>query len=165
MNHLMMLGAVICLAAMLAIAGVPAPQPEAVPQFDSMAEEAAVRQAIEQALAALNDHDAKALAALYVEDYETWDGEIKGIAAYQQYYSDTFEKQKGFKYEFQKEIGLIFLKPDVALYKGRGVFTDMLDDDGSALPPQEYRHAWILTKENGKWRIAALFSALEESAA
>jgi uncharacterized protein (TIGR02246 family) len=169
MKYLIILSGVACLSFMLLPACAPAPEPEPEatpePQFDQAAEEAAVRQVIEQVLAVLNNHDAKALASLFIETYETWDGEVKGIEAYENDYSDFFERQKDLKYQFQDEIGLIFLKPDVAIYKGRGEFTDMLDDDGNTLPPQEYRHAWILMKENGKWLVAALFSALEESAA
>jgi uncharacterized protein (TIGR02246 family) len=150
-----------------ACAPAPEPEPEAAPEpvFDQAAEEAAIRNIREQLITALNNHDAAAFVALFADDYETWDGETKGIVAYEQSYSELLELQKDLKYEFQQEIGIIFLKPDFAVYKGRGVFTDMLDEDGNTLPPQEMRHAWILMKEDGRWLITANFSALEESAA
>jgi uncharacterized protein (TIGR02246 family) len=169
MKRLFLLFGFVCLIALIlpVCAPVPEPEPEPAPEplFDQAAEEAAIRKVAEQVTTAMNNHDAAAFVAFFADNYETWDGETKGIEAYQQSYSDTFEQAKDIAYEFQQEIGIIFLKPDVAIYKARGVFTNMPDDDGNVLPPQEMRHAWILMKEDGRWLIAANFTALEEGAA
>jgi uncharacterized protein (TIGR02246 family) len=165
MKRLVILGMAICVASILLPACAPAPEPEPEPEpvVDLQAEEAAIRALPEQAATAMNNHDAKAIATLVVEDYETWNGEVKGIADYEQYYVDFFETQKDVQYEILEEIGLIFLTPDVAIYKARGKFSNQVDDEGKTTPPQQYLHAWVVVKQNGEWRVAALFSSPEET--
>jgi uncharacterized protein (TIGR02246 family) len=160
---------IVCLLASFVLGCAPESEPGPAtaeePEVDLQAEGAAVREVLEQVQAAIESKDAEALTANYVESYETWNGETKGLAAYREYYADFLQSQKDVKWELEDEIGLVFVKPDVAIYKARSVFTDMLDDDGNKLPPQEYRHAWVLIKQDGRWLIAALFSAVEEGAA
>ena len=68
MKHLLFLTIGICLSI-----SVPA-------MADQAEDEAAIRAAMEQIAACYNAHDAKACAALIDEDFQNWEGTVKGRA-------------------------------------------------------------------------------------
>ena len=129
-----------------------------VPAMAVQAEdEAAIRKAMEQKIAAFNNHDAKGMAALWDKSAESWDGSRKR-AAQAEYYADMFKRQPSIKSKRLEEIGIIFFTPDVAVYKALMDNTGMVDEDGKPLPQVKWLGAWIMVKKNGKWLGAAFFS-------
>ncbi len=153
----------VCLIAMLlpACAPEPEPVPEAAPEpvFDQAAEEAAVRKRQETSAAAWNAHDAKAIAAMRVENFENWEGTTKGRAAYEKGVEESFAGPlKNFHSKMLEEIGIVFVTPDVAIYKSRYENGGMLDEAGTALHPTKALVADVYVKKNGKWMYAASFS-------
>ncbi len=73
-------------------------------QAQSAADEAAVRGMVEQRFAMANKHDAKAWAALLHENAEGWSGSRKGRAAWEQYESDYWRRQKNVRYMLLEEV-------------------------------------------------------------
>ena len=133
-----------------------------VPAMTDQAEdEAAIRKVFEQINAAFNNHDAKGMFALVDESAESWDGSRKG-AAQAEYYADMFKRMPSIKSNFLEEIGIIFLTPDVAVYKALMDNTGLVDEDGKPLPQLKWLGAWVMVKRNGKWLSAAFFSRLIE---
>ena len=134
----------------------------AVPAMADQAEdEAAIRKVFEQINAAFNNHDAKGMFALVDESVESWDGSRKGAANFE-YYADMFKRMPSIKSNFLEEIGIIFLTPDVAVYKAFMDNTGLVDEDGKRLPQLKWLGAWVMVKRNGKWLSAAFFSRLME---
>lgn len=161
MKQLFILLGLVCLITMLLPACAPAPEPEPVaapePVFDQAAEEAAIREVIEQVYALANKHDAKGFVALMDESIEDWDGENKGRAAQEKGISEWWERQTDIQYKLLDEIGIVFVTPDVAIYKWHDHTTGELDEDGKPLPPSKWLEADVFVKKNDKWLIAAYF--------
>ena len=130
-----------------------------VPAMAVQAEdEAAIRKVWEQNQAAFNNHDAKGMAALWETSLvESWDGSAKG-AARVEYYADLFKRQPSIQSEVLGEIGIIFVTPDVAVYKARMDNTGLVDEDGKPLQQVKWLGAWVMVKKNGEWLSAAFFS-------
>ena len=129
-------------------------------QAQSAADEAAVREAAKQWIAAANAHDAKAIAkataALVTEDYEFWGGTVKGRAAYEKWLSEFFTGQHVHVKQLE-EIGIVFVTPDVAIYKARNEWSGFVDEDGKPIPPAKNLRANVYVKQGGKWLVAATF--------
>ena len=125
---------------------------------DQAADEAAIRAATKQMFAAGNKHDAKALVSLCTEDFEGWTGETKGRAAWEEYMSGSFARQKDIQYELVDEIGIVFVAPNVAIYKFRDRTTGRQDADGKPLPPRLRLRADVYVKKDGKWMAATFFA-------
>ena len=150
----------VCLIVMPLLVCAPAPEPEAVPEavFDQAAEEAAIREVGEQFLTAFNNHDAKAYTSLVDENFENWEGDLKGRAAFEKMLTESFERQKSIKAKALDDIGIVFATPNVAIWKGRAEFVGRLDADGKPLPPLRMLVAQVLVKKNSNWLRAARFS-------
>lgn len=125
---------------------------------DQAADEVAIRKTMEQLYAAYNNHDAKAYAAHCDEIIENWDGSDKGRAAFEKTAAKFLERQKDYHVKPLEEIGIVFVTPDVAIYKVRDEMSGELDAAGKALPPFKMIRARVLVKKNGKWLYAATFS-------
>jgi ketosteroid isomerase-like protein len=131
---------------------------------DKAEDEAAIRKAVEQLFAAMHKHDAKAYGALCAENFETWEGDVKGRAAMEKLMSDTFATAKDIQFELLDEIGIVFAAPDVAIYKHTDKITGALDDDEEPLPPFKRLSARVFVKQNGNWLFATHFyRTIEES--
>jgi hypothetical protein len=161
MKQLLFLAGFVCFVAILlpACAPAPEPEPEAAPEpvFDQAAEEAAIREAMEQMYAGANKHDVGAYTALMDENFESWDGRAKGLAAWGKNISDSWERQKDIQYTLLDEIGIQFMTPEVAIFKLYDEVAGSLDADGKSQPPYKRLVARVFVKKNGKWLYAALF--------
>ena len=124
---------------------------------DQAEDKAAVRKVLEQINAAFNNHDAKGMFALVDESSESWDGSRKWTAG-AEYYADMFKRQPSIKSKRLGEIGIIFVTPDVAVYKAFMDNTGLVDEDGKPLPQLKWLGAWVMVKRNGKWLSAGFFS-------
>jgi uncharacterized protein (TIGR02246 family) len=167
MKKLSLLAGFICLLAMIlpACAPPPEPEPEPAPEpvFDQAAEEAAIREIFDDLITTYNKHDAKAYAAIHTEDYEVWDGSIKGREALEKNIADRLARQKDVQAKPLEEIGFVFVTPDVAIHKMRGEAIGLLDADNQPLPPLKLLAARIFVKRNSKWLLAAdFFRPIEE---
>jgi ketosteroid isomerase-like protein len=112
---------------------------------DQAEDEAAIREVVKQLYTAVNKHDVKAYVALCAENVESWNGDVKGRAAMEQYLSNTFANAKDIHIELTDEIGIVFVTPDVAIHKHNDVLTGSLNADGKRLS------ARIFVKKNGNW--------------
>ena len=149
MKYLMILMVGVCLLF------APAPA-----MADQAEDEAAIREASEKIVAAFNAHDAAACAALYDQKIESLQG--SGRAEHEKLVADNFQRNKAVKYSLMKpsdEIGITFVTPDVAIHKLLREITGWLDADGKPLPPLKQVHARVFVKRDGKWLLAAYFSA------
>ena len=146
MKHLMILLVGVCLL----LASVPA-------MADQAEDEAAIRKMQQQIMAAHAKQDAKAIAALMDEDFQNWDGTVKGRAAEEKQRRENFERQK-VQAKILDEIGIVFVTPEVAIYKFRVEITGSLDADGKPLPPLKMLYASVCVKKNDKWLRAAVFN-------
>ena len=130
----------------LLIATVPA-------AADQAEDEAAIRDAYKQALAAYNNRDFKVFAVLHVEAFENWDGTSKGRASL-----EKLTLPESLEAKLLDEIGIVFVTPDVAIYKYRLEMTGDVDADGKPLPPTKRLSARVFVKKDGKWLHAAAFA-------
>ena len=129
----------------LLLASVPA-------MADQAEDEAAVREAEEKYIVTWNAHDGKALCATHVESVESWGGGWKGKAACEKYYGENFAGPwKNFQVKLSEEVGLVFVTPDVAIYKARYAHSGGFDREGKALPAGNVLYARVYVKKNGKW--------------
>lgn len=159
MKRFLFLAGFVCLIAMLLPACAPAPEPKPAPEpvFDQAAEEAAIRAVMDRMYAALDRHDPSGVVAEMDEVFETWEGDMKGLAAREKYWAGFFEANKNAKITLQDEIGIIFVTPDVAIFKARGEATGWGNQD------REFLAASVLAKKNGKWlEVAAFNRPIEE---
>ncbi len=163
MKYLMILVGVVCLS-LPACAPAPEPEPEAAPEpvFDQAAEEAAVRKASKQGTAAWNKQDIETISALTDEHIESWRGTLKGKSAWLKNASQTFESQKDGQWKQTEDIGIIFITPDVAIYKARYETSGFVDENGNPEPPSKNLVAGVWVKKNGKWLQSAWLSRPEE---
>ncbi len=145
MKALMIITVGVCL--LLAVAPVMA---------QSAADEAAVREATEQFMAASNKHDVKAILALIDENCEIWTGTSKGRAGLQKWYEERFEQSEA-QLQLLEEIGIVFVTPDVAIHKFYEGYTGEFDSDGKPLPPAKGLRAYVYVKKDGKWLRGAMF--------
>ena len=126
---------------------------------DQAADEAAIRKATEKLVAAWNDHDGKAVISMTHENNENWVGTIKGRAASEKLYEELLAGPwKNAQFELLDEIGVVFVTPDAAIYKGRYSGSGIVDGDGKSMPPGKFLWAGVWVKKNGKWLLAANFS-------
>jgi uncharacterized protein (TIGR02246 family) len=164
MKKRLILTGFVCLFALLLSACAPAPEPEPEPQpapepvFDQAAEEAAIRKVVEKIIETANAHDVEAYTALHAEYAESWDGTAKGRVAWGKFVGDLWESQKDIQYKQLEEIGIVFVTPDVAIFKAVDEVTGSLDSDGTPLPPQNELRARVFVKKDGEWLYAAYFS-------
>ena len=126
---------------------------------DQAADEAAIREASEKIMAAFNEHDVETALALYDEKIEMWDGTYKGRAGQEKGYIEYFKIAKNAHMKPLEEIGIVFITPDVAIHKMRREMTGIVDMDGKAQPDVKEIHARVFVKRDGKWLLAAYFSA------
>ena len=124
---------------------------------DQTEDEATIRKLVKQTNTAFNNHDAEGMAASGDEAIENWKGNRKG-AAYFEYYSDLFKQQPRIKSNLLEEVGIIFLTPDVAIYKALMYNTGLVDKEGKPRPQWEWLGAWVFVKKDGKWLNTAFFS-------
>ena len=151
MKYLMILTIGICL--LLTSVPAVADQPE---------DEAAIRKVHEHAYAGVKALDAKAWLATATEDIETWTGGLKGRAAIEKYYSEYWGKNKELKFKMVDDIGIVFVTPDVAIYKFRDEVSGALDADGNTRQPYKRLMAVPYVKKNGKWLWTTWFSRIIE---
>ena len=159
MKHLIVQLGAICLAFILLPSCAPAPETEVEaaldPRFDQEAEEAAIRKFVVDVFAAFNRHDAKALAELE-EHYIDFTGTISHEEALKRY-DEAFANYRDVHVELVKEIGIDFLKPDVAIQRRVTRMSASSGPDGKPVPPSYGLRASVLMKKNGKWVLAANF--------
>jgi uncharacterized protein (TIGR02246 family) len=126
---------------------------------DRTADEAAIRKVVEQVNTIHNRHDVKALVALFDETVEDWAGLTKGRAAMEKNLTELFSRENDRRQEELEEIGIVFVTPDVAIYKSKRVTTGTVDAEGNPLPPEKVMFARVMVKREGRWYLAAWFGA------
>ena len=126
---------------------------------DRAADEFAIRKVVEQVNTLHNRRDIKALVALFDETVEDWAGQTKGRDAMEENVTALFDREKNRIQEELEEIGIVFVTPDVAIYKSKRVTTGSVDDEGNPLPPQKVMFARVMVKREGRWYLAAWFGS------
>jgi hypothetical protein len=92
------------------------------------------------------------------ESFETWEGDMKGLAAREKYWEERYKTQKDSSTNVSDVIGVIFVTPEVAIWKAKLEALNMLGDDGKLIPATKFLMASVLAKKNGKWLEVASFS-------
>ena len=128
------------------------------PEIADIGDEAAVRRAMNQMDQAYNERDDEALLACMDEGFENWQGNHKGREVNVEAFLAGLKSQKNMEYKRFDEIGIVFVTPDVAIYKAHWKFSGMIDADGNALPPDTALGASVMVKRGGKWLLAAHFA-------
>ena len=115
-----------------------------------------------QTYSALNERDLKTLIPLFDENYENWSGTTKGRVAWEKWISEYLDHQKDIQFKFLEEIGIVFVTPDVAIYKDRHEVSGSVDADGKKLPTQTRFWASVWAKRNGNWLMTTQFVQVVE---
>jgi hypothetical protein len=124
---------------------------------DQGADIAAIRQVRERRIATYNTKDVKIFEDTVVEDHESWSG-VKGRASLIRRTAALFENQwKDIVIEQLEEIGIIFVTPDVAIFKSRQRYIGTLDEAGGVIPPMDVLFAEVYLKRNGRWLAHSWF--------
>jgi uncharacterized protein (TIGR02246 family) len=126
---------------------------------DQAEDAAAIREVVKQVNARHNEHDVEALVALFDEKVEDWAGGTQGRKAMEETLTDLFAREPNRLQQELEEIGIVFVTPDVAIYKSRRVTTGTVDAKGAPLPPQRVQFARILVRREGRWYLAAWFGS------
>ncbi len=145
MKYLMILSVGVCLF----IASVPV-------MADQAEDEAAIDKVIGEIITTFNEHDAKAMMALCDPGYETPDGSVKGREAVTELYTTVFKRFENARIEELKKIGIVFITPDVAIYKDHRAISGTFDAEGRPVSDRRLT-AWVMVKKDGKWLCAAYF--------
>jgi hypothetical protein len=138
----------------------PAPEPDVAPEpvFDRTAEEAAIREADEIYNAAWNAHDAKAILSTRDESEESWDGTIEhgeeDLEVLEAGFAGPFKNVRG---KLLKQIGVVFVTPEVAIYKGVYEFGGIIDGEGNEVQVTKNLYARVYVKRDGRWLGAGYF--------
>lgn len=133
--------------------------PTATEGQDRSADEAAIRKVVEQVNTIHNRHEVKPLVALFDETVEDWAGQTKGREAMEKNLTALFAREKNRIQKEIDEIGIVFVTPDVAIYKSTRVTTGTIDAGGKPLPPEKVIFARVVVKREGRWYLAAWFGA------
>lgn len=122
-----------------------------VPAIANQAEdESAIRKFRAQVINAWNTKDLETIEDLYPDDPEVWDG--RKLSAVIETVPALFESAwKEFHIKQLEEIGIIFVTPDVAVFKSRQMYSGTFDEQGEVIPPMEVLYAEVFVKRDGKW--------------
>ena len=119
---------------------------------DQAADEAAVRDAARKLADTWNAKDVEGHMSMVAESFVPWDGGEIGTEGYEQDLKDSNNVQ--YSYE---EIGIVFVTPDVAVFREEGGFSGRVDSDGKPLPTQKGIANRLLVRKDGKWKLASFF--------
>jgi ketosteroid isomerase-like protein len=160
MKQLFLFAVVVCLIAMILPTCAPAPNPEPEPtpepEFDQAAEEAAIRSAVEEIFASFNRRDLEAYGELWEDGYFDFTG-ASSREQNKKWAEEAFANYKDIQAEQIKEIGIDFLKPDVAIQRRAMTFTSSSGPDGKPVPTFYGLRSSVFMKKNGKWIVVAQF--------
>jgi len=145
MKHSLILTVGVCL-----LVSVPA-------MADQAEDEAAIRKVVAAIDAAYNAHDTAALLPLVDDTVVIFGRTMRDRREMQTFWSEAFAQSKNAKRRFLEEIDIVFVTPDVAIYKSRGERTGRADTDGKPLPTNQAIYARVLVKRNDTWLLAASF--------
>jgi hypothetical protein len=124
---------------------------------DQAEDEAAVRKVALQILDGYSAGTPEKMAELFAEDWENWEGTIKGRTAWKQYATEVLQRRKGVKFKQLEEIGIVFVTPDVAIYKQIVEASGGVDEGGKPLPPAKILYAVVFVKKGGNWLQSTYF--------
>jgi len=125
---------------------------------DRSADEAAIMKAMEKFDEAYRNRDEQALGALMADDFENWLGTDQGRDVNVKAGMAGLKSQPNVQYQRSGELGVVFITPDVALYKAYWEFSGMVDGEGKPIPPLKILGACVMVKRDGKWLMVAFFS-------
>jgi uncharacterized protein (TIGR02246 family) len=143
-------------AAVLALSPTPAMSQSGI------AEDPGVRQLIAQWNAAYRRLDAKALAMLETPDFEIVDRfghwvRSEGPEFNEQLWAGTFRDIYRGKPGPERTVQRVrMLTPEVALVQATTHWEEVVLDDGTRIPPHGEIDTFVLVKQGGAWRIAAM---------
>ncbi len=142
----------IAIALLIAVAPVMA---------DQAADEAAIKKAHEQRIAAYNAKDVKAYLTFFDEDCtNAYNGNSCGANIRE---SGEFpEARKTNQVKKLEERSIVFITPDTAIHRYVAGITGRLDADGKPLPPGKAERANVFVRKGGKWLLAVTFRRLME---
>ncbi len=144
MKYLMILTVGVCLL----FAAVPVVAQNA-------ADEAAIREANEQRIAIWNaKKDAKAYLVFFDEDCTNgFNG--NPCAAEIRESGEFSEQDKNARIKILEQGDVVFITPDVAIYRYTSEISGRVDADGKPRPPGKSQNAVVYAKKDGKWLLAA----------
>lgn len=150
--------------ALFAVQSSQAQTPQILPQNSSM-DEAAIRKIVQQVEDGWNANDGKAFAAPFAPDadYVVVNGmKIKGREAIEQGHTMIFTTIYKGSHNAGKVKGLRFLRPDVAVVH---VEWNLEFHTGDKTEKGGAMNTMVVTKEGGKWSIAAFHNTPIQSVA
>ncbi len=107
---------------------------------------------------AWNNHDPKAMAALWVEDGDLLDPWGKMASGKRQveraFTSDQTGRFKDSSISLSIE-GVRFLGNDVAIVDASGSVSNAKNPDGSGAPVLEHHVLWVMQKQGGGWKVVS----------
>jgi ketosteroid isomerase-like protein len=125
--------------------------------FDPVAEEKAIREALAQILDAYGASDSKTMASLSDETFMNTRMVRTGREEVEKWWATVFEAWGPTTVHPIRDFGIVFVTPDVAIWRGISEFRDRVDADGNPVPPQQVIGANVWVKRNGRWYRAATF--------
>ena len=123
---------------------------------DRLDDEGAIKRVIVAMDDAFNSH--KPDSALFTQDADfvnvngTW---LKGAADIESGRRTAFETRLKNAHTKSLEVRIRFIRPDVAIVHVTSETAGIATSDGRELPPQKELNIRVLTRENGRWLVAA----------
>ena len=120
-------------------------------------ETAAIREVMDQVLVAYGNQDIKTMTEISHDVLMSYGQVARGKTEVEAFWAAKFRQWGDQKVAPSQDLGIEFLAPNVAVWRGMGEFIDRTDPDGKPLPPQKYIGANVYIKSEGKWRRGAAF--------
>lgn len=145
------------LAALAALLAPTAFAPAAHAAEPRAHEEAVIRQLFAEFTAALNSHDAHAVAALCTDDVDfivISGADLRGRDAVEQHLQPLFAGRLKSMNRSATLQEVRFLRPDVAVVIGSYESSGVAAPDGAAAPPTKGVYDWVVVRHDGRWHIS-----------
>lgn len=116
-----------------------------------------VRDVLDKIILAYDNRDAKAMAEMTDDPFFMLEGVFKGRENLETLWVNLFRLWGTQKVVALEDMGIDFLTPDVAIWRGTSKFINRTDNEGNPLPPEKVVGANIYIKKEGRWLRAGAF--------
>ena len=139
--------------------GVMAVAQQTAPTTD----EQAIRQVVTEMTEGFNSHNGRAASSMYLPDARliTVRGEVmEGQVAIEKGLASIFETRAKTAMQRTLSVSIRLLRPDIALVHVTNELSGLVAPDGTALPSHQELSLRVLSKQDGRWQVAAFHNTM-----
>jgi uncharacterized protein (TIGR02246 family) len=132
-------------------------------QTAATTDEQAIRQVVTEMTEGFNSHDGRAASSMYLPEARlvTVRGEVmEGQVAIEKGLTSIFETRAKAATQRTLSVSIRLLRPDIALVHVTNELSGLVAPDGTALPPHQELSLRVLSKQDGRWQVAAFHNTM-----